>query len=218
MTGIYLISQERERQIAEEGFTAEHDAAHTNNELSWAAVHWAMPDSVKMDQGGIDVHIYPELFALKASYGRKPIRFNRWQGDRIKQLVYAGALVAAEIDRLLVDQPKPNIAEIFSELREKFGHCFDDIGDPLEFQRRMRDGDEVVDLRKQLAEVQERLKWQPIETAPKDGEKILISVRGSSFLAYWHTLIQAWDTAYGSTMDTDHWMPLPPAPEADNAG
>ena len=158
MTGIYLISQERERQIAEEGFTAEHDAAHTNNELSWAAVHWAMPDSVKMDQGGIDVHIYPELFALKASYGRKPIRFNRWQGDRIKQLVYAGALVAAEIDRLLVDQPKPNIAEIFSELREKFGHCFDDIGDPLEFQRRMRDGDEVVDLQKQLAEAQERIK------------------------------------------------------------
>ena len=71
---------------------------------------------------------------------------------------------------------------------------------------------------KQLAEAQERLKWQPIETAPKDGEQILISVRGNSFLAYWHTLIQAWDTAYGSTMEPAHWMPLPPAPEADNAG
>ena len=100
MTGIELIAQERQRQIEREGFTAAYDAEHVNQELAWAAVHWAMPDSVELGHDGLELRIFPELFAVKASRGRYPIKFNRFQGDRIKQLVYAGALIAAEIDRL----------------------------------------------------------------------------------------------------------------------
>ena len=40
-TGVILIKGERQRQIANEGFTAEHDAQHKNGELCKAAIAYA---------------------------------------------------------------------------------------------------------------------------------------------------------------------------------
>lgn len=89
-TGIELIAQERKRQIEEEGWDAEHDRLANNDEqLAEAAALYALPE-------------------IRRSY-RYDIR-NLWPWDmkwwkptpdnRIKELTKAGALIAAEIDRL----------------------------------------------------------------------------------------------------------------------
>ena len=96
---------------------------------------------------------------------------------------------------------------------------------------------ENASLRQQLAEAQERssdiagcynrlleeVKWQPIETAPKDGRKILVcSNIGFIAFARWKVIFGEgnWNTMGGGITQPDditHWMPLPKAPEeADN--
>lgn len=101
MNGVERIAAERKRQIEEKGFTAEHDAQHTGNALAWAAVHFAIPDYLEFDHSGVVMHVYPEAFAILAQRGRLQIDFNRFgYGNRIRQLEVAGALIAAEIDRL----------------------------------------------------------------------------------------------------------------------
>lgn len=41
MTGVEMISAERERQVAVEGWSAEHDAEHAHEELVGAAICYA---------------------------------------------------------------------------------------------------------------------------------------------------------------------------------
>ena len=66
--------------------------------------------------------------------------------------------------------------------------------------------------------------WQPIETAPKDGTKILllfddIAVEGS-FMPKTTFTGESWDTTIGCcdcfclSPTPTHWMPLPPPPES----
>ncbi|MDD5095446.1 MAG: hypothetical protein PHV74_13865 [Dehalococcoidia bacterium] len=43
MTGVELIAQERQRQVQEEGWTAEHDKQHQNGELAMAAACYSLP-------------------------------------------------------------------------------------------------------------------------------------------------------------------------------
>jgi hypothetical protein len=66
--------------------------------------------------------------------------------------------------------------------------------------------------------------WQPIETAPKDGEWIIVydanyDHSSSSYLiAYWHKPLKVWAGKPNSKgrfplwENATHWMPLPPAP------
>lgn len=105
MNGISRIAAERQRQIEVEGFDKNHDAQHIGGELAWAATHYAMPEHIELDHSGIVAHIYPELFAVRASRGRNSIKFSH-TGVRIRQLEIAGALIAAEIDRLLALEGK----------------------------------------------------------------------------------------------------------------
>ena len=90
-TGIGLIAEERQRQIEKEGWTAEHDAQHNHNELAEAAVCYATPGPMRVinhDDG--------------IPYGW-PFNKDWWKPspqDRRRELIKAGALIAAEIDRL----------------------------------------------------------------------------------------------------------------------
>lgn len=88
MRGTIDIAAERRRQIAEEGRTAKHDDQHDRDELAFAAIAYAAPELLRSFFEGNDVRIWPwGDYLLKV-------------GDRRRDLVKAGALIAAEIDRL----------------------------------------------------------------------------------------------------------------------
>lgn len=102
MTGIELITAERKRQIEVEGWSSEHDDCHKTGELSAAAACYALmeferrmekrllPGSPRSRPSVVSV---PELWPWDAEWW-KPTPDNR-----IRELVKAGALIAAEIDR-----------------------------------------------------------------------------------------------------------------------
>ncbi len=92
-TGIELIAEERTRQIEKEAWTPEHDDTHQTNELSMAAVAYV-------------------LWCANPFLQEKAKEFWPWDEawfkpkdfDEIRNLVKAGALIAAEIDRLQREQ------------------------------------------------------------------------------------------------------------------
>lgn len=95
-TGIELITDERKRQIEVEGWNSEHDAEHDNSELALAAVAYALPDNLNYE------NVCGEDFERSYFFPFHHSWFKEGEGlsGRIKELVKAGALIAAEIDRL----------------------------------------------------------------------------------------------------------------------
>lgn len=94
-TGIELIAKERQRQIDIEGWTKEHDAQYKDNELVKAAICYADPKTYYY-QTNIKV---PNVDFWPTQWDKKWFK----PTDRIRDLVKAGALIAAEIDRLLIE-------------------------------------------------------------------------------------------------------------------
>ncbi len=82
-TGVHLIAMERIRQLAELGHRPENDDRYTARELQHAAACYAMGSPI------------PQPFWPWGSSQWKPSRENP-----IRDLTKAGALIAAEIDRL----------------------------------------------------------------------------------------------------------------------
>lgn len=81
-SGANLIATERLRQNGSEGWTPEHDAEHSDGELVDAAVCYLAP-------------------RFSSQYWPwRPAEFKPTPNDRVRELVKAGALIAAEIDRL----------------------------------------------------------------------------------------------------------------------
>jgi hypothetical protein len=90
MDGIERIASERKRQIEEEGWTAEHDDQHEDSGLAKAAASYAYPRT----EG--------EHLSWKAALWPWADGWYRpCPNNRIRELEKAGALCAAEIDRLL---------------------------------------------------------------------------------------------------------------------
>ncbi len=94
-TGIELIAAERQRQIEQEGWTEEHDCQHENGELAKAAALYAIPD----DDRYIDTH-EGSSYILETLWPWHPDWWKPTPDNRIRELQKAGALIAAEIDRL----------------------------------------------------------------------------------------------------------------------
>lgn len=98
MSGARAIYEERERQKHSEGWTPEHDAQHTDNSLAMAAVAYAAPEPVYVldaDSEDMRFHfldVWPDSWDIAWD--------KRGQIDRRRSLVIAGALIAAEIDRI----------------------------------------------------------------------------------------------------------------------
>lgn len=85
MDGIELIQAERKRQI-QLGWDAEHDIQHRMGELLGAALCYATPTAHR----GLILRAYwPQDWDYSPSE------------DRMRELVKAGALIAAELDRIL---------------------------------------------------------------------------------------------------------------------
>lgn len=89
-TGTYMIAVERERQIKDEGYDAEHDHVHAPMTLARAAVSYILCNDEKKRK--IAKNTY---WPWEDKY-YKPL-------DMKRNLVRAGALVAAAIDRLLTE-------------------------------------------------------------------------------------------------------------------
>lgn len=87
-TGAQMIAEERARQIQKEGWTPAHDDMHVNGELREAGMTYAAAcdDWSKGDKG----RFWP--------WGKTSFKPS---DDPVRNLVKAGALYAAEIDRLL---------------------------------------------------------------------------------------------------------------------
>ena len=100
-TGIELIAEERQRQIEVEGWTLDHDKDHDNGEMAAAAAAYAfapfMDDEIRDGYKTPPSPIWPKYWLAK---WWKPSPCNR-----IRELQKAGALIAAEIDRIQNTEP-----------------------------------------------------------------------------------------------------------------
>ena len=87
-TAIELIAEERQRQIDAEGYSAEHDDEHTDDDLRWAASCYLLHGHLFIDDTPVAYRFWP--------WSR-----DSWKpADEVRNLVKAGALIAGEIDRL----------------------------------------------------------------------------------------------------------------------
>lgn len=111
--GAARIATERQRQIDAEGYSPEHDLHHTSEELAWAAAVYAAPerifclnvregiDSDGVQQGTMTWHEpWPHGWQQGTNGASDGVP------GRIRDLERAGALIAAEIDRLLASYPR----------------------------------------------------------------------------------------------------------------
>lgn len=81
-SALRAIATERQRQIDSEGWTHEHDDEHGDDEIAEAAAAYALPSETRR--------------LLKNLPGSTWVK----GGERIRELVKAGALIVAEIERL----------------------------------------------------------------------------------------------------------------------
>lgn len=121
MTGIELIAAERQRQIEVEGWTSQHDDAHSAGDLALAGAQYAMasvrwmwtdfhmlPSCDKLSDAEVIRRAKPVLckgtgLPNSEAYGW-PFSLEWWKPKgAIEDLTRAGALIAAEIDRIQRD-------------------------------------------------------------------------------------------------------------------
>lgn len=110
--GASRIAKERQRQVEKEGWSASHDAEHDQGEMAMAAACYATPIPIRGEMR------IPRPCGCRSANecfhnldGGAPEWVDPWPWDpkydkrekhsRIRSLEVAGALVAAEIDRLL---------------------------------------------------------------------------------------------------------------------
>ena len=93
-SGIELITDERSRQVSKEGWSAEHDDEHDKGQILTAGIAYAI------------AAMHQRLHGKRADMDFVRQMYWPWQAswwkpkDPIRNLVRAGALIAAEIDRL----------------------------------------------------------------------------------------------------------------------
>jgi len=92
MSAIEEIAAERKRQVESEGWSATHDDAHNHEEMAKAAACYAMPRSSRRLPMSYDGEILSRLWPWDTKW---------WKPDaRRRDLIKAGALIVAEIERL----------------------------------------------------------------------------------------------------------------------
>ncbi len=90
-SGTELIAEERQRQIYVEGYTAVHDDQHRGGEIAHAGACYAAAEITR------------SINKNNSAPGLWPWDREWWKpapDNRVRELVKAGALIAAEIDRL----------------------------------------------------------------------------------------------------------------------
>lgn len=104
-TGAARIAAERKRQIESEGYDHVHDDAHRDGALAWAAACYAAPGQLYRRADYIPEETcftFRDPWPWDADYDTRPEELSEATIDeRIALLTKAGALCAAEIDRLV---------------------------------------------------------------------------------------------------------------------
>ena len=108
MDGIERIKAERERQIAKEGWTPEHDDSHTREEMAIAAACYAV-------KGTYAMCIERRIDCTNDAWPWSEEWDKRNKHSRLRQLEIAGALIAAEIDRIQRRDAKDNYEAFLQE-------------------------------------------------------------------------------------------------------
>lgn len=113
-TGALMILDERVRQVQGEGFTPEHDDEYVNGELVKAGVAYAYAATECL----VDCPAYDGSVPMWWPWN--PMFWK--PGSAIRMLVKAGAMIAAEIDRLLrldgVDKTLDRLGVVVDEINE----------------------------------------------------------------------------------------------------
>ena len=104
LSGVEMIAMERHRQQAEEGWSDQHDDTHSEGELAFAAACYAL-------EANADSNLFdnPRQAALRELW---PWEAHWWKPrSALEDLTRAGALIAAEIDRLLRAEERANLKD-----------------------------------------------------------------------------------------------------------
>lgn len=109
MTGVEAIAAERARQMAAEGYDGKHDDCHGGGELPRAAACYAMPERLYVQRIFADQVNFCDPWPWDSRFDKRPVKSRGNVVDpegatvveRLALLTKAGALIAAEIDRLL---------------------------------------------------------------------------------------------------------------------
>lgn len=109
--GVQLIAAERQRQVAVEGFTPEDDLQHTAGQLTLAADSYLQSTDASIHA---PVGVIPAQWPFPL-YWYKP-------STHIRNLVKAGALIAAELDRILNEADMAAAVVANSNVPEPAGH------------------------------------------------------------------------------------------------
>jgi len=99
--GVDLIAKERKRQIKKEGWSPKHDSQHTGGELVMAAISYAAAS------GDEKVYTAQKLqgeILLNDTWPWDPVWDKRKKHSEKKCLIVAGALIAAELDRVNAEE------------------------------------------------------------------------------------------------------------------
>lgn len=108
MSGVEKIAVERKRQVEKEDWTEAHDDGHVDGELAMAAACYAAPEKIYvLDDSYIQRISFIDPWPWGEDWDKREYNGNVLLANsraskkkRIRQLVKAGALIAAEIDRL----------------------------------------------------------------------------------------------------------------------
>lgn len=102
---------ERQRQIESEGWSPEHDDAHTLGELAAAGACYALLETRWRDSNILNHSLilgtlwpWESKWFKPARYADPPYSPNSGRDLAVRNLVRAGALIAAEIDRIQRDR------------------------------------------------------------------------------------------------------------------
>lgn len=98
-SAVELITAERERQKTQEGWTADHDDRHKLGELGDAAACYAMSERHR-SRVIWDATIRRLVWPWTEMWWKPTPPTVERNGNRIRDLVKAGALIVAEIERL----------------------------------------------------------------------------------------------------------------------
>lgn len=103
-TGAELIATERLRQTEVEGWSSAHDDTHRKGELAMAAACFAAPEKIFAQRSVPGMIAFGDPWPWSAHWDKRThaanLSYSSNRARRVRTLAKAGALIAAEIDRL----------------------------------------------------------------------------------------------------------------------